>query len=707
MPQTLKKPGYNESQAALLSEKRRAERDLQIPSVFDPIRRKNCESDDEEWLRIYCGDVFYNPFTEHQRKIIADCGEALRYGTSKCKAAPRGDGKSSIVKYLALKYVLSRQVTFPLIVASTSSKAKIALEAIQRRLAQRKACPITQDYPLECHVARYVDPWPSRARNVTANGQRKIHVEWGATHIIIPTWEDEEPLGPIIYSLGITSDDLQGCNIYDRRPDFIMLDDLDSRDSLAAEDGIVAGKIEEAIDKTISGMSGQSRRLGQFMLCTITSRKSAAYKYSDPSQKPAYSGERIPAIIKWPTDAEKWGEYIAIRQAGKREKNEEGRPRDPLGREAHRYYQNNLEAMNAGAELSNPHNYIRDLLPDGTPTHLSSLQRCYDYIADYGMASFLTEHQNDPPEDSGITDSGITPLRIQKQVNGFERGIIPPGCTILTQGIDCHKTKLYWVVRAWRPDGISYHTIDYGTTTVYGTIIGSEEGLDLALIRAIKGRIDETKTDGYVTSEGEVIPISLTLVDAGWRTSAVYQACNEIGLGIMPAMGYGKSAGCVKVSFSNAAPRTDTRYPGDGWFMSRMDDGTWLTAMDADRWKAWEHDRWMTDFGKPGCMYLWGEPSATGSPLSHDERGHEDYAMHVTAETEIEEVVRDVLVRKFKAKRKANHYLDASYMASVAANIKGIRLMRQSPVNEVRRQEKSAPINVHVDLGQSYLASNR
>src|SRR5690606_27275827 len=98
--------------------------------------------------------------------------------------------------------------------------------------------------------------------------------------------------------LGITSDELQGCNVYDQRPDFVILDDLDSRDSLAAEDGLIAAKIEEAIDKTIAGLGGQSRRLGQFMICTITSRDSAAFKYSDPAVKPSYSGERIAAIIE-------------------------------------------------------------------------------------------------------------------------------------------------------------------------------------------------------------------------------------------------------------------------------------------------------------------------------------------------------------------------------------------------------------------------
>src|SRR5690606_8520829 len=240
------------AEADLMAAKRAKSRDLAIPvDGIDWKCREACEADDEEWLRVYCSDVFYNPFTPHQKRIIADCGEALRYGTQKCKAAPRGDGKSSIVKYLALKYALTRQVNFPLIIAATSSKAKKILSSLKRRMASRADTDFSRDYPLECGVARYVDPWPSRARNVTANGGKVVHVEWGSDWFILPTWEDQEPMGPIILSLGITSDDLQGCNIYDQRPDFVMLDDLDSRDSLASEDGVVAGKIEETVDKSV------------------------------------------------------------------------------------------------------------------------------------------------------------------------------------------------------------------------------------------------------------------------------------------------------------------------------------------------------------------------------------------------------------------------------------------------------------------------
>lgn len=676
--------------AERMSESRAKSRDLVIPKVLNRRRRNACEKDDCKWLRTYCADVFYNPFTTHQQKIIADCGEALRYGTQKCKAAPRGDGKSSIVKYLALKYALCRQVRFPLIVAATSEKAKKTLNSLKRRLASRADTPLSEDYPLECHVARYVDPWPSRARNVTANGRKPIHVEWGATSIIIPTWEDEEPLGPIMLALGITSDELQGCNIYDQRPDFVMLDDLDSRDSLASEDGVVARKVIETVDKTIAGLGGQSRRLGQFMLCTITSRDSAAYQYSDPRTKPAWSGERIAAITQWPDNPDRWQEYVELRQWGKHTFDEQNNPVDVFGRKAHALYLANRAAMDAGAVLSNPHNYEADPLPDGTQKQVSALQRCYDYIADHGMASFLTEHQNDPPEEAGLVSSGLTPRLIQRQLSGVPRGVIPAGCTVLTHTCDVGKLKGFnWVVRAWKPDGTGY-VIDYGVMSVVGAKYGSDEGLDVAICNAVLRRMDEFRAAGYAFADGSTIRDSISTFDARWKMDAVLMGVKKAGLGVYGLIGIGQSAGCVSGKFRDVLTNTATRRRcGTGGAYEELHTGPygrlWVIHADADRWKGFEHDRWLTATDKPGCLFLFGTSSGS-EIMSADERTHEDYARQICAEVEIEEDHK----RKWITKGKENDWLDASWHACCAAAVKGVRVLGAQPAKKSPNERPSA-----------------
>jgi hypothetical protein len=106
------------------------------------------------------------------------------------------------------------------------------------------------------------------------------------------------------------------------------------------------------------------------------------------------------------------------------------------------------------------------------------------------------------------------------------------------------------VVRAWRPDGTGF-VIDYGVHEVHGTVYGSDEGLDVALKRGILAPIEATKETEYLTTDGKQMPVELTLVDAGFRTQAVYGACAEVGLGVKPIMGFGKSSGCTQANFSD------------------------------------------------------------------------------------------------------------------------------------------------------------
>jgi phage terminase large subunit GpA-like protein len=293
----------------------------------------------------------------------------------------------------------------------------------------------------------------------------------------------------------------------------------------------------------------------------------------------------------------------------------------------------------------------------------------------------MTELQNDPPEDTGIVESGITSHRIQGQVSGFPRKEIPPGCMFLTQGVDVRKIALHWVVRAWLVDEsaclVTGYTIDYGVQDVWGTTAGSDEGLDEAVKRAILARKDTLERTPYADKAGNQHKINLTLVDAGWRTEAIYEVCRTLGLDWKPAMGFGKSNGCVQTSFTAPVHNTTDKKMGDRWFLSKRPKGTWLVAMDADFWKSWEHDRWMSDPNKAGTMLLFGDKSyRPDGRLSQDQKGHFAYSKHLTAEVEVEEVVKGVLKRYWKARSDSNHYFDASYMSDVAASMMGVRLVK-------------------------------
>ena len=186
-----------ERQRKLQAERRFSERDIYPRDVENPARRTELALNDCDWLRTYLPEVFYHDFTSDQRAIVAAIGEALRFGTSKCIAAPRGDGKSSITRYLILKYALYRQIRFGIVVCSTGPKAIQALRAIKNKLRAKEG-PLWEDFPLECEVAAYVAPAPARANNVTVGG-RAVQLEWGAERLILPSYAGD-PIAPIIAS---------------------------------------------------------------------------------------------------------------------------------------------------------------------------------------------------------------------------------------------------------------------------------------------------------------------------------------------------------------------------------------------------------------------------------------------------------------------------------------------------------------------------
>lgn len=650
-----------------MREKRATERDLIIPAVKNPERRASLLDDDEGWLRTYLPRVFYHPFTDSRKQLIAEISTCLKFGTRKCIAAPRGDGKSTITKYLALKYTLEHIVEYLLVLAATSNKAEKMLADLKRQLRNPLNKELREDYPLETTVARYVGSAPSKANNCTGNGGRPIAVKWTQDLLVLPRWEDEG-LGGIVQALGITSDAVQGANYNDIRPSFVILDDLDSRDSLAAVDGKIAGKIETIIDHTVAGLGGPGRRLGQTMLCTIPSRNSVAFRYSDPNEKPAWSGVRIARIQKWPTHKADWDEYVHLRQHGKQTVGPDGKPIDPTGREAFRFYQANRERMDAGAELANEYDFETDEMPDGTPKHLSALQKCFDYIADNGLASFLTEHQNDPPEDeSAIARLGLTEFGIQHhRLSGLERRVVPKDAVLITRGVDVRKTELHWVVIAWTRDGAGV-IIDYGIYRL-GTDEMAAADCEVEILKGLRKWRAEHDDNPYHKEGGEIVDVGLTLIDMGWKdehwtTQPVQVFCREAGSEYLPSKG---------TPNYRRPQQADRKLIGDNWHIEFPDP---FVSMNADHWKLKVHEGLLLEAGQPGSLTLFNHPIDDGRVQRNY---HAGYARHILAE-----VWEPRLVAGFKHPEtkwwhsgRPNHWFDATYAAVVARSVKGINPVR-------------------------------
>jgi len=606
--------------------------------------------------------------------MIEAIRSAIRYGGDQAIAASRGEGKTKIFERTLLKYTLAGVIKFSVLFAATGSAAQDSLQSIMGEIETNLR--LRADYPEVCIPVLALENTPNRAHYQVVTGKRIDNGEpyeshssrfsWCGQEIVLPNVPGSPSAGAIIATRGLDAA-VRGLNKRNRRVDVAGIDDPDTEETVNSEEQ--AKKLEKRIDRAIAGLGGQQRTVARVMLTTIQNRTCVSHRFTDPAQKPTWKGKRFRFLIAKPERSDLWDEYVQLRQA---------HPDDEFGRIAHAFYLENRAAMDTGADVANANRFNPEVLPDGSQLELSALQRYYNEVTRIGPEAVASEYDNDPPEEAGPVESGITPTRIQRQLSGYDRKIVPPGCTVLDRGVDVRKTALHWVVRAWQPNGTCY-VIDYGVHEVLGTKYGSDEGLDLAIKKGVLQFLDNAKQTEYVCAEGgEIKAVDITLIDARWQKPAVVAACEEAGLGVYPVMGFGSSGGCTKASFHPAQKSTERVKVGDGWKMVKT-GRTWLVEADTDRWKRFEHDRWMTAPGKPGCAYLYGTPGDPVGRLNHDEKSHHSFAHHICNEIEIEEPYKGGIRRRWKERSENTHWLDASYYTNVGANIKGIKPLKPKP----------------------------
>jgi len=651
-------------------------------------RRKRLEKNDAKWLMYYFGvksnshNPFWYKFTSQQLQMIEAIGHAARWGGDQSLAASRGEGKTTFFERLLTKYALEGRIKFGVLCAATGTAAANSLEAIRDSLETNDL--LYDDYREVCWPVRALENTPNRAHYQTVSGKRfdnrkpfshePSRFSWCGQSVVFPEVPGSPSAGAIIATRGLDAA-VRGLKRKGRRPDIVGIDDPDTEESARSEEQ--AKKLEDRIDKALGGLGGQQRGIARVMLTTLQNRICVSYRFTDPEQKPSWKGKRYRFRIKPPDMPDLWDEYISIWQGCIQELSKDGKCLDPFARKAHDFYLANRKSMDVGAVVANPNRFNPEKLPDGSQLEVSALQRYYNEVARIGPEAVAAEYDNNPPEESGPIESGITAHRVQRQVSGYSRRLVPPEVACVVQGIDVGKFACHFVVKAFRTDATAF-VIDYGVQEVLGTIRGSDEALDKHILRALYARRETVLENPYAKADGEIVEVQKTIVDAGYRTDAVYHFCREAGIAYQAAMGFGKSSGCAKTSFNGPVRVTADKRPGDGWFLTARPQGVWLCGMDTDRWKGWEHDRWMTPADLPGTCLLFGE-RGIGDRLSDDQKHHFSFSKHITAEVESEDPTKNKgMVRKWKVKSDTNHYLDASYMADVAANMCGITLLRQS-----------------------------
>jgi hypothetical protein len=620
----------------------------------NPERRAAAIANPRHFLKVYMAGRFYNPWAMHHLEMIAAIEYAAKHGGDQAIAAPRGDGKTEICTAMIVWAILACHVRFPVVVASTGDFALKIFKDVKMHFENNDV--LAADFPEVCDYVKDLDGAPARA-NKQHNGGVKTRIVWTQHEVILPTVEGSPYGGVTIAYKGLDSA-IRGIRSRGQRPDFILIDDPETKESAKSDAQIIDRTL--AIDRDIAGLAGPDKQLSRVMLTTIQNRRCLSYKFTDPAQKPSWRGKRFKALLQEPEKLDMWEEYMNMRQQDQREDT----------RTATQYYADNREAMDAGAVMSNPHRI--------KPGALSALQSYYDQVADNGIGFALSELQNDPEEDRAAIETEITPGIVQRATSRLTRGEYPDGSRVFV-GIDIGKYSSYWVKLALHGNATG-HVIDYGVAQTMGGISETSdlEAIETAVLRMLLEWRGEIMADS---------PPELCMIDTGFATNGVYEFIRQVG-GTPFLAGKGHNGG---MRFDAADKPGSIVYDHCRADLQRTDVGLWLYNFDAVYWKKEVHNRFSVGpydaegNWKDGGLSVWG---------SESRMEHKSYSHHICAEVWEERFVEGKgVIGKWVVKSRKNHWLDATAMALCAAGVAGFKVLprtiAQAPSATPQPQQQS------------------
>lgn len=636
---------------------------IEIPPCVDPKRREACLADPEQFLLTYFPERYELAFGKHHRFMIQAIVDRATNGGRQAIAAPRGCGKSEIVKGLLAYLTLAGLIRFPLAVAATSSLAKRLFRDFRTKIATNDH--LYQDFPEICHPVRCLEGAPQRAARQHIDGTLTRIVWTSGDYIRFPDVPDSPYGGVKMAYFGLDAA-FRGVNIDGDRPDFVLIDDPETQESANSDDQI-AGR-EETLDKDIAGLAGQTSGLAIVILTTVQNAKCLSFRLTDRKLKPAHNGVRFGMVRQWPERMDLWEEYIAIRRANQ----EAG---DEHAKGATEFYRENRADMDAGVEMLV--DYFVPIEIDGEQMVLSAIQQGFNKIADTSLSAYKSEYQNDPDPDEQPDTVGLTAGKVASRISGRLQGEKSTDTQFVTVGLDIGKYYSHWVKVAWHGNAIG-NVIDYGVMETPGmTLTDNKQAIKSALLPALMQWKSDIAADG--------VP-DFCLIDSGDYTDAIYEFVRQVGgTPYAAAKGYGGNRLTVpKVRTADKLPFIDC------YAAMLPAERLWLYHVNSEAWKQAVHERFATEtfdenqLANPGTLSLFSAPN--------DRRRHLSYSQHIVAEERRDVFVKDKgLVRKWVVVNKNNHYLDATALACCAAGCLGVRVVPREALDMPTQPKKQQP----------------
>lgn len=500
----------------------------EIPSVANPVRREACRNDLPLFLRTYMPEVFYRAFDADALALIDDIQDAMLDGGRKAIARPRGSGKTAISLGAALWSALYGHRRYLVIISATGPAS---LQMIADAQAHLQTEIMAQDFPEVVEPLLAIDGKTQRCKYQTYRG-KSTRIELKRDCIVFPTLDMDgngaanENAGATIQCASITGA-VRGMHRTDSsrrwiRPDFVLLDDPQSRES--ATSPTQTDQRERIVNGDIMGLAGHDRKIAAIMACTVICRKDLAERFLDRERHPEWKGQRTKLVEAWGGTDELWRGYddtYRLELTGAIAKGA-----------ASQYYTAHRIELEAGSRVM-----CETLVSDG---EVSALQHARNYLVENGEFAFAAECQNEPLSLTPEADYTIDARSVASHLSFRPRGKIPEDSVILAAAVDINKYAAAWSVVS-ATGGAVYEVIDYGFWLPKGRRAlwdgEQNEAPQVAVASAVRGVVHDLLSCKPYSAELRNISI-----DAGYQAPTVYETCAALarefrGRRIIPARG--------------------------------------------------------------------------------------------------------------------------------------------------------------------------
>lgn len=591
-----------------------------LPNILNPKRRKKALNKllvfgTSYMMRgTYWGGMLIRPPSTKMIDYVEDLERSILGGGLLHIRIGRGAGKTTWAKIALVWGVLSGHIKYPVCFAASERLAHAILNDIWD--AFEWSPELLEDFPEICIPIRKLEGKVQRCPSQTLNGVR-TQIRRTSDTIQLPTVPGSLGSGAIMSARGAGAA-VRGLVKRGQRPDFVLLDDIQTREGAANQDTV--NNLKDWIDGDVLGLAGTAH-MAAAMTSTPMFQYDLSETFADSEKCPAWRTTSYPMLSSMPDSLGLWDKYGELWRldiiAG-----------DSQHKTATKMYQDNRAAMDKGASVFDEEAYDKR-------SEISALQHAMTIRLRIGHEAFSSEYQLTPPRAETLFS--IKSEDVFTKLNLVDRYVLPRGTLVPVAFIDVMSSVgMFWGVIGCgrRQTGA---VVDYGKYPKHGRLCppdSSDREITSAIATALDGVITALFDREYIREDtGQIVKLHAVWVDDGYQTHTIRRVCE-----MFRRRGYQNVVSCKGFSANQFMDGNGRNVVTKGFQVGmRESEGIRFAGQNSDYWREHAQRCFLGQPLQPGTLSLWGK----------DDKLHIPFGDHLTA---------NILADKGKSFRGAEMY---------------------------------------------------